>query len=552
MRDLFQIVCCALLLAISSPLLAQTTRTVCASGCDFTTIQDAVDAAVSGDNISIQDAVHTENSITINKDLTICGGTPDNIVQATNNQGTGNVRIFNIESGASVSINDLVLQNGNLQSNLQGGAILNAGNLALVNCTLRNNNAHRGGAIASTGQLGLVDCTLTGNTVSDQGVNRAFGAAIYAGGTCALANSTVSGNTNNTGGAGGGGGIAILTNATFILLHVTIANNSIGGTGVGAGVSVQSGATLSFGNSIIADNTGAADFNNASLIPLLINDTNIIPTCSGTCATFITDDPVLLALADNGGCTLTHDLGAASAAIDAATPYGPGTAVTVDQRGAARSLLEPDIGAVELTASVPPCVTSLLCEGILPVEYLSFEAGPVGEAVRLDWVTAQEVNNEGFEVERSPDGIRWQSLGFVAGAGNRNTVGAYQYWDRSPDHGTNYYRLKQIDFDGQTQYSALRTVVMTAPSLNQMQVFPNPAGAFFTIRFPVPDLTYRLRLINQLGQAVWDDILEADQNPVIYTKDLGLSAGLYWLKITPLGSEYPESQLVRLVISPGN
>ena len=539
----------ALLLSLNVSILsAQLTSTVCASGCDYETIQAAINAAPIGGFISILDAVHTEHSININKDIIICGGSSGTTVQATNNPGTGNFRIFNIGNGASVAINDLVLRNGNVQSNLLGGAIFNDGDLALVNCTLTDNHAHRGGAIASTGTLGLVDCTVSNNSVSDRGSDLASGGGIYAGGSIALVNTTISGNSNNTGGNGDGGGITVLNGAFVGLYHTTIAYNTIGVNGEGAGFSAQPGSILDLVNNIIANNTGAEDFYNQGTLTAATNLTNIIPSCTENCPTFITADPVLLPLADNGGCTQTHYLGEGSAAIDAATVLPPVAFVSVDQRGADRDPLAPDIGAVEETETTPICMVSLLCEDLLPVELISFSAQAVEQSVVLDWVTSVELNNEGFAVERSGDGVSWTQLAFVAGQGTSSEVNTYNYIDLSPLSGTNYYRLKQLDFDGQWEYSDLRSIDFIASAQHKIQLFPNPASESVTVQLPDNGRGYRLALSNTLGQIVWETQTTVERSQKIWFSDHQLAPGIYWLKATPIGGSTVQSQTFRLQV----
>lgn len=539
----------ALILIFSVSILsAQSLHTVCASGCDFTTIQAAINAATSGDFVSILDPVHTEHSIFINKTVILCGGTSGTIVQASNMPGAGDFRIFNIGSSGIVIINDLVLQNGNVLSNQTGGAIINSGNLTLVNCTLTNNFANRGGAIASTGFLNMVDCTVSNNSVSDASLNLASGGGIYAGGSIVLVNTTISGNTNNTGGNGDGGGITVLNDAVVGLYHTTIAYNTIGINGEGAGFSAHSDSNLDLVNNIIANNTGAEDFYNLGILTAATNLTNIIPSCTENCPTFITADPVLLPLADNGGCTQTHYLGEGSAAIDVATVLPPVAFVSVDQRGADREPLAPDIGAVEETETTPSCMVSLLCEDLLPVELISFSAQAVEQSVVLDWVTSVELNNEGFAVERSGDGVSWIQLAFVAGQGTSSVVNAYRYIDPSPLSGTNYYRLKQLDFDGQWEYSDLRSIDFVIPAQHKIQLFPNPASESVTIQLPDNGRGYRLALSNALGQIVWETQTPVERSQKIRFSDHQLAPGIYWLKATPIGGSTVQSQTFRLQV----
>lgn len=527
-------------------LSSQTTYTVCASGCNFTTIQAAIDAAADGDNIAILDAEHTENSITVGKDLTICGGTPATVIKANKNPGTGNVRIFEIGGGAAVTINDLILENGNLQADGWGGAIYNLGNLALVNCTLRNNNAHRGGAIYSAVSLLIINSTIHSNTVDDFGNIAASGGGIYAAGILGLINTTVSGNTNATTRSGDGGGLTALAGTIVGIYYSTIANNTIGAGGDGAGFSAQTGSDLDLVNTIIADNNGSVDFHNDGFLTPAKNVTNIIPTCDGLCLTFITDDPLLQPLADNGGCSPTHNLGEFSPAIGEATPFED--PVTVDQRGAERD--DPDIGAVEYTLTVPLCLTSLLCEEILPVEYLSISATPQDRTVVLNWETAVEINNEGFVVERSGNGLQWQEIGFVPGSGTSEIPIAYQYVDQHPLSGTNYYRLKQIDYDGQYEYSKVLSATIGTDSAAPFRIFPNPASKLLTVQLPDDQLPYQLKLYNNLGQVVWEKATGTDRTHRILFSEFQPAAGTYWLTKTPIGRETGATETFRVVIHP--
>ncbi|MBX2901230.1 MAG: hypothetical protein KF775_16375 [Cyclobacteriaceae bacterium] len=108
----------------------------------------------------------------------------------------------------------------------------------------------------------------------------------------------------------------------------------------------------------------------------------------------------------------------------------------------------------------------------LPVELTQFTAQPEGETVKLNWLTASELNNDFFTVQRSADGVEFSSLGMVAGQGTRTTPTAYQFVDETPQAGLNYYRLKQTDFDGTSSYSNIVAVNMAL----EWSVYPNPVG----------------------------------------------------------------------------
>jgi hypothetical protein len=98
----------------------------------------------------------------------------------------------------------------------------------------------------------------------------------------------------------------------------------------------------------------------------------------------------------------------------------------------------------------------------VPVELIDFSAKQSDESITLDWRTASEENNAGFEIQRKTEASDWISIGYVDGKGTTSQVQSYQYIDRKPIPGQNYYRLKQMDFDGQFEFSPIRTVLINA------------------------------------------------------------------------------------------
>lgn len=120
-----------------------------------------------------------------------------------------------------------------------------------------------------------------------------------------------------------------------------------------------------------------------------------------------------------------------------------------------------------------------------PVVLMGFTAVNDGEKARLDWATTSETKNLGFDIQRSTDGKVWERLGFVpsqALAGTSLQPLKYRYWDPQAAAPVQYYRLKQIDLDGKTEVSSVRSVAF--PHLS-WQVYPNPASrAVFLHRVP--------------------------------------------------------------------
>lgn len=91
----------------------------------------------------------------------------------------------------------------------------------------------------------------------------------------------------------------------------------------------------------------------------------------------------------------------------------------------------------------------------LPIELLSFNCRGTGEYVIIDWSTASETNNDYFTIERSNDAIYFVNVSIVRGAGNSTSIKTYNIKDLSPSKGINYYRLRQTDYDGKTEVSAI-------------------------------------------------------------------------------------------------
>ena len=111
----------------------------------------------------------------------------------------------------------------------------------------------------------------------------------------------------------------------------------------------------------------------------------------------------------------------------------------------------------------------------LPVEWLNFEATLVDQNVHLLWSTASEENNRGFYVERSADADTWEELGFVEGGGTTEEIRDYSFIDKAPSIGYNYYRIRQVDFNGDIDYSVIRETILDPGVFSDaLKVFPNP------------------------------------------------------------------------------
>ena len=116
---------------------------------------------------------------------------------------------------------------------------------------------------------------------------------------------------------------------------------------------------------------------------------------------------------------------------------------------------------------------------VLPISLIDFSAKLYNKDVLLEWSTASEENNDYFIVQKSSDGYVFEEMEIVDGAGNSNMILNYQSFDNMPFEGTNYYRLKQIDIDGQYTYSNI--VVIKTLSDDIISVYPNPSDGIMNI-----------------------------------------------------------------------
>lgn len=174
---------------------------------------------------------------------------------------------------------------------------------------------------------------------------------------------------------------------------------------------------------------------------------------------------------------------------------------------------------------------------ILTVEFLEFTALAQKNSVDLEWLTASEIDNKGFEVERSKDAKEWETLTFVKGNGTSNEINRYDFTDKIPLKGLNYYRLKQIDIDGTSSYSELETVVFADKNI-AVQSWPNPVQntLHYIVHADENDDLYEAKLYNLIGVELFNLETEAEAEQTI---DLsGLPAGNYYLRVTTRTDQY--------------
>lgn len=174
----------------------------------------------------------------------------------------------------------------------------------------------------------------------------------------------------------------------------------------------------------------------------------------------------------------------------------------------------------------------------LPVKLISFLGKLNNNNTQLNWATATELNNDHFEIERSIDGVNYTKIGEVTGNGTTKNLSKYNYIDNQITEiaaATVYYRLKQIDFNGNFEYSNIITVSISSEnSLKISNAFPNPFQGSLNISFTLPsnsDVT--ISLVDAKGQVVaTEEIKGRKGNNNFEFNTSELANGMYFINIS--------------------
>lgn len=185
--------------------------------------------------------------------------------------------------------------------------------------------------------------------------------------------------------------------------------------------------------------------------------------------------------------------------------------------------------------------------GSLPITLLSFSASPDKNIVKLNWVTAQEINNDYFTVERSQDAENFEEVVRVKGAGNSTMTLNYDTVDANPYLGTSYYRLKQTDFDGNFTYSPVIPVTLTSFVETDFNIYPNPNKGSFNVDINSTEGNIKLMILNSVGQLVHVDDIQNPSGKSVLRLDLGseLAAGIYFVKIDAGQSTFIKQMVIQ-------
>ena len=236
--------------------------------------------------------------------------------------------------------------------------------------------------------------------------------------------------------------------------------------------------------------------------------------------------PADLHVAECIASTWTNENSAVAATTGVAA--GPGTIVT-------------NSGTTTFTTGTIMPFTFSTPSGVspLPIELLTFTGNSTVTGNQLNWATATETNNNYFDLERSSDANEFLKIATIAGAGNSTSIKGYDYLDNSPFNGINYYRLKQVDYNGAYTYSNVIAINNNNSQNASILVYPNPSNDEVNIvtSANITDIT----IYNMMGEIVYANSAELSNT----IKFKPMAEGMYVVKALDINGKTSIARFVK-------
>ena len=317
---------------------------------------------------------------------------------------------------------------------------------------------------------------------------------------------------DGVGSAGGnGGGIILIKTGTLVTTGVCSASITANGNTAANAINDGSGGGGAAGSIVMQVTTFSV---------------------TGTCPLIIT------ANGGNGGNSVTAGSvhggggGGGQGAVIFAIPQPLTNITTSTTPGTGGLSCTGCTGTVSANSGAGPTNSGIITNtiGVLPIELLSFHATDNAGSILLSWKTASEKNTDYFLVERSTNGIHWNSIGEADAAGNSSIIREYELNDYNPLEGLSYYRLKSVDFDRSYQYSDIEVIQREKDEL--FSVYPNPSNGSFHVKLKhTQTQSLQLSLYDVAGKLVFMDNLNSDNESMDYHYEKPLEGGIYYIKI---------------------
>jgi hypothetical protein len=178
---------------------------------------------------------------------------------------------------------------------------------------------------------------------------------------------------------------------------------------------------------------------------------------------------------------------------------------------------------------------SVTANNTLPIQLSSFTAQAIDKTILLNWETLSETNNASFDIERSTDGKNFTKIGSKEGSGTTTALTKYRFVDENPLPGTNYYRLKQIDFDGKSEISAVKSAFSNIPFAT-LSVVQSANTVTAQIISPEKEKA-KLSLFDIGGRILAQQDITLEKGLNRFDFSLNLNSGVYFFKLTSVSSQ---------------
>lgn len=180
------------------------------------------------------------------------------------------------------------------------------------------------------------------------------------------------------------------------------------------------------------------------------------------------------------------------------------------------------------------CTEDFALPSPLPVELISFSHSCKEEKSVLSWITASEINNWYFEIQISFDGVDFQSVAEIQGNGTTSEKNTYNWLAEEPIRGIHYYRIKQVDFNGDLEYFPIISANCNSNSDLVVKLFPNPTSNHFNIRItnPYPSETITLHMRDAGGKIIhYEELMLTHGDNIFPQYTTNLAPGVYYIVI---------------------
>lgn len=230
------------------------------------------------------------------------------------------------------------------------------------------------------------------------------------------------------------------------------------------------------------------------------------------------------------------------------TPTSPITVVDID------AAVDPDVNTIDgvhpdaaAEAAMAQAWFDAIMGSTFPVEFLDFSAETDGNSAVLEWATATETNNSGFEVQMLEADGNFEQLGFVAGNGTTSGVSEYEFRTKRLEPGSHVFRLRQVDLDGRFAYSDRASVEIITVRDNPIRMYPNPATDQATLEINTDsqtEISIHVFDIQGAEHKINAQLVGGIQTQVWELNTTSLLPGLYIVKVWEKGFVYADKLII--------